>query len=89
MFDGTKQFSDTSPEMDRKLIEMIASMTPEQRLKKLGSLSDFVKQAVIAGILQDFPDSSEEEIRQRYIARTYGNEISSRFFNWDISKKGY
>ena len=89
MLDGTKQLSDTSPEMDRKLNEMIAAMTPEERLLRLGSLSDFVKQAVIAGILQDFPNISEEEVRQHYVARTYGNDISSRFFNWDISKQGY
>ena len=44
-FDGTKVFSDTHPAIERKMIELIRTLTPAQKLAKIGDMGRFMKQA--------------------------------------------
>ncbi len=48
----------------RRYIEILRSMTPEQRLQKAFDLSEFSKALFIAGLRQRFPDADEDEFRQ-------------------------
>jgi hypothetical protein len=48
----------------RRYIEILRSMTPEQRLLKAFELSDFSKALLIEGLRQRFPDATEEEFRR-------------------------
>jgi hypothetical protein len=48
----------------RRYIEILRSMTPEQRLLKAFELSDFSKALFIEGLRQRFPDATEEEFRR-------------------------
>jgi hypothetical protein len=48
----------------RRYIEILRSMTPEQRLLKSFELSDFSKALFIEGLRQRFPDATEEEFRR-------------------------
>jgi hypothetical protein len=48
----------------RRYIEILRSMTPEQRLQKAFDLSEFSKALFIAGLRQRFPDAGEEEFRR-------------------------
>jgi hypothetical protein len=48
----------------RRYIEILRSMTPEQRLLKAFDLSESSKALFIAGLRQRFPDASEEEFRR-------------------------
>jgi hypothetical protein len=48
----------------RRYIEILRSMTPEQRLLKAFDLSESSKALFIAGLRQRFPDASEEEYRR-------------------------
>jgi len=48
----------------RRYIEVLRSMTPEQRLQKAFDLSEFSKALFIEGLRQRFPDATEEEFRR-------------------------
>ena len=48
----------------RRYIEILRSMTPEQRLQKAFDLSEFSKALFIEGLRQRFPDATEEEFRR-------------------------
>ena len=48
----------------RRYIEILRSMTPEQRLLKSFELSDFSKALFIEGLHLRFPDATEEEFRR-------------------------
>lgn len=48
----------------RRYIEILRSMTPEQRLQKAFELSEFSKALFTAGLRQRFPDVGEDEFRR-------------------------
>jgi hypothetical protein len=48
----------------RRYLEMLRSMTPEQKLLKVFELSEFSKALFIEGLRQRFPDATEEEFRR-------------------------
>jgi Rv0078B-related antitoxin len=51
-------------EMYLEEIERARRMTPEQKLRAGAELFDFASKATLAGIRQQNPDASEEEVRQ-------------------------
>jgi hypothetical protein len=56
---------DPKPRPNHRLsIEILRSLTPEQRLLKAFELSEFSKALFIEGLRQRFPDAPEEEFRQ-------------------------
>jgi hypothetical protein len=44
-------------------------MTPEERLKKAFELTEFSRKLLLAGIRDQYPEASEEEIRKIYLKR--------------------
>lgn len=50
-------------------IEILRSMTPEQRLQKAFEMSDFVKALFKQGLRERFPALSEAEFHQLYLDR--------------------
>lgn len=62
---ATRNDMDPKPRPNhRRYIEILRSMTPEQRLLKSFELSDFSKALFIEGLRQRFPDATEEEFRR-------------------------
>ena len=53
----------------QRYIEILRSMTPEQRLQKAFEMSDFVKALFKQGLRERFPDLSEAEFHQLYLDR--------------------
>lgn len=53
----------------RQYLEMLARMTPEQRLMKAFQLSAMGKELFLAGLRKRFPEKTEEEIKQIYLER--------------------
>jgi hypothetical protein len=47
-----------------RYLEILRSMTPEQRLLKAFDLSEFSKSLFIAGLRRRFPDATEGEFRR-------------------------
>jgi len=48
----------------RIYLQILRSMTPEQRLLKAFELSEFTKTLFVEGLRQRFPDATEEEFRR-------------------------
>jgi hypothetical protein len=56
---------DPKPRPNHRIyIQVLRSMTPEQRLLKAFELSEFSKALFVAGLRQRFPSATEEEIRR-------------------------
>ena len=53
----------------RRYLEVLQSMTPEQRLLKAFELSAFTKALFRQGLRKAFPDLSEEDFHKLYLAR--------------------
>ncbi len=53
----------------QRYLEVLRSMTPEQRLNQAFALSAFCKDLFLHGLRRRFPDASPEEIQRIYLAR--------------------
>jgi hypothetical protein len=53
----------------QEYLEVLRRMTPQQRLQKAFELSEETKRLFLIGLRQRFPEKSEAEIRQVYLAR--------------------
>jgi hypothetical protein len=62
---ATRTVMDPKPRPNhRRYIEILRSMTPEQRLRKAFELSESSRALFVAGLRQRFPDATEEEFRR-------------------------
>ena len=56
---------DPKPRPNHRIyIQILRSMTPEQRLLKAFELSEFSKSLFVQGLRQRFPDVTEDEFRR-------------------------
>ncbi len=63
-------FHDPKPRPNhQRYLEVLRSLTPEQRLLKAFELSEFSRALFLAGLRKRFPDKTEEEIRKIYLER--------------------
>ena len=53
----------------RRYLEVLRSMSPEQRLQKAFDLSKFAKELFIHGLRKRFPDISPTEFRRILLSR--------------------
>ena len=88
-FDGTKVFSDTRPDIDRKMIELMRTLTPAQKLAKISDMGRFMKQAAFASVRLRYPEETDREIMLRVVSRSIPADLMLKAFGWDVEKKGY
>lgn len=81
--------NDTSLEMAELQKELISSLSDNEKLLKVLQYMEFARNCMLAGIKEQYPDCTEEELWKRYAARTIGKEFTIREFNWDPETKGY
>lgn len=81
--------SDTSPEMERILIEGYSRMTPTQKLQRVESLNRALVLLQKARIRAEYGDVSDEEMRMRLGALRLGRETMIKVFGWDPDEKGW
>ena len=53
----------------KRYLQILRSMTPEQRLQKAFELSEFTRQLFIQGLRKRFPNATEEEFKQILLKR--------------------
>jgi hypothetical protein len=70
--------NDTSPDIEKRMAEMMASRTPAERLRMASSMFDTAKILMEAGIRQENPSLSEAQIRARIFVRFYGDCYSKK-----------
>lgn len=66
---------DTSPEMEARMLEMMAKKTPEERLRMACSMLAAAKLLVRSGIIHEDPTLTEAQIRGRMFLRFYGDDF--------------
>lgn len=54
---------------DARYLEILRSMTPEQKLHKVFELTAMARKLFRLGLVQRFPELSEEEIQDLYLKR--------------------
>lgn len=71
-------YQDTDERALARYTELLARMTPAQRLEMASSLSMTVRTLALAGLRQRHPTADEEELKRRLTVRLYGREAGIR-----------
>jgi hypothetical protein len=80
---------DTTPEAQRKEIELLRQLAPSQKLALAFALTDTMRGLVMADLQHRFPNADKEEIRRRFIARVLPREDVIRAYGFDPKAEGY
>lgn len=80
---------DTTPEAQRKQYELMRQLSPEQKLALAFSLTDTMRQLVLADLHHRFPQAAPDEIRRRFIARVLPREDVIRAYGFDPKVEGF
>ena len=81
--------NDTSPEMEKILIEGYRSMPPEQKLRQVTALTLMVQRLALTRIREQYGTLTEKEEKLRLAALWLPREDMIRWFDWDPEIKGY
>ena len=89
MFDGTAPGpSDTSPEVERMMIEIWRRATYEQKLQRVLSIGRSVNELTRAFLRTRYPDATPREIELRLASRNLDRETMIKVFGWDPEVHG-
>ena len=88
-FDGTVVFSDTHPEIERRMLERMRRLTPAQKVEAISNMGRFMKGAAFAQARRQHPDASEHECWMRVISRSIPADLMLKAYGWDVREKGY
>ncbi|MBI2092149.1 MAG: hypothetical protein HYY43_02415 [Deltaproteobacteria bacterium] len=64
--------TDTSPQVNSKMIEMIRLRSGEERLKMGADMFDMAKRLILASL-----DCNDSDVRTKLFLRVYGNDFST------------
>ncbi len=81
------RISDTNPEAERVLIDLIRRQSPAERLQKMAQQSDQVRQQCRAAIRRRFPEFSDEEVGFKLIELSYGEALAVAVRAWRKSAR--
>lgn len=70
--------NDTSPDIEKKIQEMMSSKTPSQRLNMMGSMFDAAKILIRSNLLSQNPSLTEGQIRARTFLQMYRQDFSDK-----------
>ncbi|MEI7781385.1 MAG: hypothetical protein WCJ18_05600 [Planctomycetota bacterium] len=77
-----KIISDTAPDADEAQLECFRRLTPQERLRKMAASSRRGRDLAMAAIRRGEPGISEAEVRLRYLALAYGDELAADVRRW-------
>ena len=81
--------ADTSPEAQRKQIELMRRLSPEQKLSLAFALTETMCDLIRADLQHRFPHADATELRRRFIARVLSREDVIRAYGFDPRAEGY
>jgi hypothetical protein len=67
---------DTSPEIEKRFLEMVMGRSGQERLKMGFSMFNLARKQVLASIRTNKPTAGEEEIRKELFSRFYREDFS-------------
>ena len=73
---------DTSERADEIQFQLLRAMTPQQRGEIFTGLCLAVQELAMAGLREQYPKASEDELRLRLAARRLGNDVVKRVWGW-------
>jgi hypothetical protein len=74
------QSSDTSPEAERVLVELLRRAPAWRRLQLADRMSATVRQLSLAGLRARHPRASEAELRRRFADLYLGRELAAKVY---------
>lgn len=74
--------SDTTPDADEAQLACFRRLTPQERLQKMIASSRRGRDLALAAIRRSEPNLSEAEVRLRYLALAYGDNLASEVRRW-------
>ena len=81
--------TDTTPEAQQMLFELMRRMPVHQRLALTCELIQAGRLLMLADLRRRFPQASEGELRRRLIARLLTRDEVIRAYGFDPEKEGY
>ncbi|MBA3239602.1 MAG: hypothetical protein H0T60_00050 [Acidobacteria bacterium] len=83
------QLTDTDPEAERMLVEMLRRAPVWKRAEQLAGLIHARRVLILADLRRRYPRADADELRKRLAARLLPREDVIRIFDWDPEKEGY
>jgi len=80
---------DTTPETQRMHYQLMRRLPAWKRLTLAFELTQATRKLILADLRSRFPTASDDEIRQRFIARVLPREVVVRVYNFDPVAEGY
>jgi hypothetical protein len=80
---------DTSPEVERIMIEGYRAMPAWKKLQQVWELTEFVRQLAMNDIGRRYPLANDRERALRLASRWLDPELMKKAFAWDPEKEGY
>ena len=83
-------FSDTPPEIEKRIIKGYRRMDPSDKLKRVASLNHALIDLATTRIKATYGDNLEKrELRLRLASLWLGRNMMMRIFHWDPETEGY
>jgi hypothetical protein len=82
-------FTDTDPEAERVLVELLRRAPLWKRAAQLSGLIEARHALILADLRRRYPEADAGELRKRLAARLLPREDVIRVFDWDPEKEGY
>ena len=73
-------FSDTSPEAEAKLIELIRAAPSWRKFEMMTQLNTRMKMLLLAGLKQRHPNADDRELRRRMADLLLGQELAQTVY---------
>jgi hypothetical protein len=81
--------ADTTPDAQRKQIELMRRLSPEQKLSLAFALTETMRDLIRADLQHRFPHADATGLRRRFIARVLPREDVIRAYGFDPKAEGY
>ncbi|HXG65656.1 MAG TPA: hypothetical protein VNO70_11155 [Blastocatellia bacterium] len=81
--------SDTEPEAERVMIELLRAMPDWKKFQQVIELTKTSRAMAMAGLRSRYPQASEEELHKRLAALVFDRETVIRVYGWDPEIEGY
>ena len=76
----TRLFPATSPEAEAVLLEGLRRLPPWRKLEMVGQLNQTMRQLLLIGLRQRYPEASPQELRRRLADLLLGPELAARVY---------
>lgn len=84
-----KMFMDTTPEVEKILVEGFQQMPAWRKLQSVAELNQLLHNLALEDIRARHPSATAQELRLYLVSRWIPPELMKEAFGWDVETKGY